>query len=187
MDRLEEAIQVIRALWTDSPASFSGRFYSVDGAHSEPRPDPIPKIMIGASGEKKSLRVVAKYADWWNDVARPLPTLQHKLDVLRTHCDDVGRDFNSVRKTLSIGTFIDKSNSRALDLAGLSNQDGTTATGRPLYNSDTTVVAGDPSAVREQYHELNEMGFDLIVTYFNDFQELSQMKLFMDEVIPEFS
>ena len=187
VDRLEEAIQVIRALWTDSPASFSGSFYSVDGAHSEPRPDPIPKIMIGASGEKKSLRVVAKYADWWNDVARPLPTLQHKLDVLRTHCDDVGRDFNSVRKTLSIGTFIDKSNSRALDLAGLSNQDGTTATGRPLYNSDTTVVVGDTSAVREQYHELNEMGFDLIVTYFNDFQELSQMKLFMDEVIPEFS
>jgi alkanesulfonate monooxygenase SsuD/methylene tetrahydromethanopterin reductase-like flavin-dependent oxidoreductase (luciferase family) len=109
------------------------------------------------------------------------------LDVLRAHCDDVNRDFNSVRKTLSIGTFIDKSNSRALDLAGLSNQDGTTATGRPLYNSDTTVVAGDTSAVREQYHELNEMGFDLIVTYFNDFQELSQMKLFMDEVIPEFS
>jgi len=187
VDRLEEAIQVIRALWTDSPASFSGSFYSVDGAHSEPRPDPIPKIMIGASGEKKSLRVVAKYADWWNDVARPLPTLQHKLDVLRAHCDDVNRDFNSVRKTLSIGTFIDKSNSRALDLAGLSNQDGTTATGRPLYNSDTTVVVGDTSAVREQYHELNEMGFDLIVTYFNDFQELSQMKLFMDEVIPEFS
>jgi alkanesulfonate monooxygenase SsuD/methylene tetrahydromethanopterin reductase-like flavin-dependent oxidoreductase (luciferase family) len=143
--------------------------------------------MIGASGEKKSLRVVAKYADWWNDVARPLPALQHKLDVLRAHCDDVGRDFNSIRKTLSIGTYIDKKHSRALDQAGLSNQDGNTATGRPLYNSDTAVIAGDPSAVRDQYHELREMGFDLIVTYFEDFQNLSAMKLFMDEVIPEFS
>lgn len=187
VDRLEEAIQVIRALWTESPASFSGRFYSVDGAHSEPRPDPVPKIMIGASGEKMGLRVVAKYADWWNDVARPLPQLQHKLDVLRSHCEDVGRDFDSIRKTLSIGTFINKNHSRALDQAGLSNQDGKSSGGRPLYNPDTTVIAGDPSAVREQYHELREMGFDLIVTYFEDFQDLTQMKLFMDEVIPEFS
>jgi len=187
VDRLEEAIQVIRALWTDSPASFSGNFYSIDGAHAEPRPVPTPKIMIGASGEKKSLRVVAKYADWWNDVARPLPVLQHKLDVLRAHCDDVGRDFNSIRKTLSIGTYIDKSHSRALEQAGLSNQDGKTATGRPLYNSDTAVIAGDPSAVREQYKELSEMGFDLIVTYFEDFQDLSAMKLFIDKVIPEFA
>ena len=143
--------------------------------------------MIGASGEKKSLRVVAKYADWWNDVARPLPALQHKLDVLRSHCEDVGRDFNSIRKTLSIGTFIDKNHSRALDQAGLNNKDGKTATGRPLYNSDTAVIAGDPSSVREQYQELSEMGFDLIVTYFENFQDLSAMKLFMDEVIPEFA
>jgi len=185
--RLEESIQVIRALWTDSPGSFSGRYYSIDGAHSEPRADPVPKIMIGASGEKKSLRVVAKYADWWNDVARPLPELQHKLDVLRTHCDEVGRDFNSIRKTLPIGTFINKQHSRALDQAGLSNQNGKASGGRPLYNSDTIGVAGDPSAVREQYHELREMGFDLIVTYLEDLHDLTQMKLFMDEVIPEFS
>ncbi len=113
--------------------------------------------------------------------------LGHKLDVLRAHCDDVGRDFNSIRKTLSIGTYIDKSHSRALEQAGLSNQDGKTATGRPLYNSDTAVIAGDPSAVREQYKELSEMGFDLIVTYFEDFQDLSAMKLFIDKVIPEFA
>jgi alkanesulfonate monooxygenase SsuD/methylene tetrahydromethanopterin reductase-like flavin-dependent oxidoreductase (luciferase family) len=143
--------------------------------------------MIGGGGEKKTLRVVAKYADWWNDVARPLPVLQHKLDVLRHHCDDVGRDFNSIRKTLSIATFIDKSHSRALERAGFGDQDGKTASGRPLYNTDTTVVAGDPSAVRDQYEELRELGFDLIVTFFEDFQDLTAMKLFMDKVIPEFS
>lgn len=187
IDRLEEAIQLIRALWTDSPASFSGRFYSVDNAYAEPRPDPIPKIMIGASGEKMALRVVAKYADWWNDVARPLPDLQHKLDVLRAHCDDVGRDFNSIRKTLSIPTFIDKSHKRALEQAGLTDQDGETAVPRTLYTAKPHVIAGDPSSVREQYLELREMGFDLIVTNFENFQELSAMKLFMDEVIPEFS
>ena len=74
-----------------------------------------------------------------------------------------------------------------LEQAGIGIQDGKTASGRPLYNSDTTVVAGDPSAVRDQYEELRELGFDLIVTFFEDFQDLSAMKLFIDEVIPEFS
>ena len=186
IDRLEEAIQLIRALWTEAPASFSGRFYSIQEAHAEPRPDPVPKIMVGGAGEKKTLRVVAKHADWWNDVARPLPELRHKLEVLRRHCDEVGRDFNSIRKTLSIATFIDKSHSRALERAGFSVRDGKTATGRPLYTRGNTAVAGDPSAVRDQYKELREMGFDLIVTFFEDFQDLSAMKLFRGEVIPRF-
>ncbi len=175
VDRLEEAIQVIRALWTDSPASFSGRFYSIDEAHAEPKPDPVPKIMIGGGGEKKTLRVVAKHADWWNDVARPFPVLKHKLQVLRTHCDKVGRDYDSIRKTLSIATFIDRKHSKAVEQVDAGGRSGQTA------------IAGDASAVREQYEELREMGFDLIVTHFDEFQDLSSMKLFMDEVIPEFS
>lgn len=175
VDRLEEAIQLIRALWTQSPASYSGRFYSVQEAQAEPRPSPVPKIMIGGGGEKKTLRVVAKHADWWNDVARPLPELRKKLDVLRKHCDETGRDFDSIRKTLSIATFIDRSHSRALEQVEVSGH-----AGQPS-------IAGDPSAVRDQYAELRELGFDLIVTFFEDFQDLSAMKLFMDEVIPEFS
>ena len=175
IDRLEEAVQLIRALWTDAPANFSGRYYRLENVHAEPRPDPQPLIMIGGGGEKKTLRVVARHADWWNDVARPLPELRHKLDVLREHCDAVGRDFDSIRKTLTIGTFIDKKHARALELSK--------ASGR----GDLTSIAGDPSAVRDQYEELRELGFDLIVTFFEDFQDLSAMKLFMDEVIPEFS
>lgn len=175
VDRLEEAIQLIKALWTDSPASYSGKFYTVDGAHAEPRPEPMPKIMIGGGGEKKTLRVVAKYADWWNDVARPVSVLRHKLDVLRNHCEEVGRDYDSIRKTLSIGTYIDRNHARAVEKSK--------ASGR----ADLTSIAGDPSAVRDQYEELHELGFDLIVTHFDDFQDLSPMKLFMDEVIPEFS
>ncbi len=175
VDRLEEAIQVIRSLWTQSPASFSGRFYSIHDAYAEPLPDPVPKIMIGGGGEKKTLRVVAKYADWWNDVARPISELKHKLEVLRKHCDDVGTDFDSIRKTLSIGTFIDRSNSSAVERSNGSGRAGQTA------------VAGDPVSVREQYEELRELGFDLIVTFFENFQDLSEMKLFMDQVIPAFN
>ena len=175
IDRMEEAILVIKALWSDAPANFAGRFYSLNNAHAEPRPDPVPPIMIGGGGERKTLRVVAKYADWWNDVARPIPDLQHKLNVLKNHCDEVGRDFHSIRKSVSIGTFIDRKHQRALDRLASSRW------------SDSTVIAGDPESVREQYGELRELGFDMVMTYFDDFQDLTEMKLFVDEVIPSFS
>ena len=174
IDRMEEAILVIKALWSDAPANFSGRYYSLNNTHAEPRPDPMPPIMIGGAGEKKTLRVVAKYADWWNDVARPVPELQHKLNVLKRHCDETGRDFHSIRKSVSIGTFIDRKHQRALDRHASSRW------------TDSTVIAGDPSSVREQFAELHELGFDMVMTYFNDFQDLTEMKLFVDEVIPSF-
>ena len=174
IDRMEEAILVIKALWSDAPANFSGRYYSLNNTHAEPRPDPMPPIMIGGAGEKKTLRVVAKYADWWNDVARPIPELQHKLNVLKRHCDETGRDFHSIRKSVSIGTFIDRKHQRALDRHASSRW------------TDSTVIAGDPVSVREQFAELHELGFDMVMTYFNDFQDLTEMKLFVDEVIPNF-
>ncbi len=175
IDRMEEAIKVIKTLWSESPASFTGRYYSVNNAHAEPLPNPMPPIMIGGAGERKTLRVVAKHADWWNDVARPVAELQHKLNVLKKHCDETGRDFHSIRKSISIGTFIDRKHSRALERA---------ATRR---SSDSVVVAGDPVSVREQYAELRELGFDMVMTYFNDFQDLTEMKLFVDDVIPSFA
>ena len=175
IDRMEEAILVIKALWSDAPANFSGRYYSLNNTHAEPRPDPTPPIMIGGAGEKKTLRVVAKYADWWNDVARPVPELQHKLNVLKRHCDETGRDFHAIRKSVSIGTFIDRKHQRALDRHASSRW------------TDSTVIAGDPVSVREQFAELHELGFDMVMTYFDDFQDLTEMKLFVDEVIPAFS
>ena len=175
IDRMEEAIKVIKTLWSESPASFTGRYYSLNNTHAEPRPDPMPPIMIGGAGEKKTLRVVAKHADWWNDVARPVAELQHKLNVLKKHCDETGRDFHSIRKSVSIGTFIDRKHQRALDRHALSRW------------TDSTVIAGDPVSVREQYGEIRELGFDMVMTYFDDFQDLTEMKLFVDEVIPAFS
>ena len=171
IDMLEEAVQVIRAMWTQAPASFEGKYYSVDNVHCEPRPDPPPPIMIGGGGEKRTLRVVARHADWWNDVSRPKDVLRHKLDVLRQHCEAEGRDFESIRKTLSIGVFIDRSHSAAVEMAGEGRE---------------TAVVGDPAAVREQFSELGEMGFDLFITSFPRFQELDDLKLFMDDVIPAF-
>jgi len=173
VDMFEEGVQIIKKMWVDSPANFRGKYYRIDNVYCEPRPDPQPILMLGGGGEKKTLKVVAQYADWWNDVMRPIPDLSQKLAVLQKHCETVGRDYNSIRKTLAPRFFIDKDHKKALRMA-----EGKNASGQ--------VIAGDPMAVCDQLYEIAEMGFDMVVTTFPKFQELDDMKLFVDEVIPRF-
>jgi len=173
VDMFEEGVQIIKKMWVDSPANFKGKYYRIDNVYCEPRPDPQPILMLGGGGEKKTLKVVAQYADWWNDVMRPIPDLSQKLAVLQKHCETVGRDYNTIRKTLAPRFFIDKDHKKALRMA-----EGKNASGQ--------VIAGDPMAVCDQLYEIAEMGFDMVVTTFPKFQELDDMKLFVDEVIPQF-
>ena len=173
VDMFEEGVQIIKKMWVDSPANFKGKYYRIDKVYCEPRPDPQPILMLGGGGEKKTLKVVAQYADWWNDVMRPIPDLSRKLAILQKHCETVGRDYNSIRKTLAPRFFIDKDHKKALRMAESKNASG-------------QVIAGDPMAVCDQLYEIAEMGFDMVVTTFPKFQELDDMKLFVDEVIPQF-
>ena len=174
-EMLEEGLQVIKAMWRDAPANFSGKHYHIDNAFCEPRPDPPPILLIGGAGEKYTLPVVARHADWWNDLMRPPGDQQRKLDSLRRHCETEGRDFSSIRKTISIRLYLDRSHKKALEMAG------------DKINSAQPPVAGDPSAVREQLARLGEMGFDFGIMTFPRFQELDDMKLFVDEVMPAFA
>ena len=93
LDMLEEAVQVCRAMFTGDDVSFTGAHYRLDHARNLPRPVQAggPKIMIGGGGEKRTLRLVAQYADKCN-VTGDVTTLARKIDVLRRHCADVGRD-----------------------------------------------------------------------------------------------
>jgi F420-dependent oxidoreductase-like protein len=93
MDRLEEAVQICRAMFRDERPSFEGRYYSIDEAWNVPRPIQAggPPILIGGSGEKRTLRLVARFADLCN-ITGDADTVRHKVSVLRDHCDAVGRD-----------------------------------------------------------------------------------------------
>jgi F420-dependent oxidoreductase-like protein len=107
LDRLEEAVQIARGMFTGATTSFSGTYYRVDEVKNLPRPirpDGIP-IMIGGGGEKRTLRLVARYADACN-VSGDLDTVRHKLDVLRQHCADVGRDPAEIRNTRLSSLFL---------------------------------------------------------------------------------
>jgi F420-dependent oxidoreductase-like protein len=100
MDRLEEAVQICRAMFTEETPTFDGRYYRVHGVHNVPRPIQPggPRIMIGGSGEKRTLKLVAQYADLCN-ITGDAAGVRHKLDVLRGHCDAVGRDPSEIATT----------------------------------------------------------------------------------------
>ena len=100
LDRLEEAVQICRAMFTEEAPSFHGRYYRVEEVRNVPRPlrPGGPPIMIGGGGERRTLRLVAQYADRCN-VSGDLDTVRHKLSVLRDHCAAVGRDPSDITTT----------------------------------------------------------------------------------------
>ena len=99
-ERLEEAIQICLQMWSDNNGAYAGKHYQLAETLCSPMPvsSPRPRIMIGGSGEKKTLRLVAQYADACNIFGSP-EEVAHKVDVLRRHCDAVGRDPNEIEVT----------------------------------------------------------------------------------------
>jgi alkanesulfonate monooxygenase SsuD/methylene tetrahydromethanopterin reductase-like flavin-dependent oxidoreductase (luciferase family) len=104
---LREALQVIKAMWTQERAQFAGSYYNLRAAINEPKPvqKPHPPIWIGGAGEKVTLKLVAQYGDACNFNA-DVETVRHKLNVLREHCESVGRDYDSVLKTIEFYTIL---------------------------------------------------------------------------------
>lgn len=99
-ERLEETLQIAAQMWSDDDGAFKGRHYVLEETICSPKPvsQPRPRIMIGGGGERKTLRLVARYADACN-IPRSVEDLRRKLDVLRRHCDDVGRDYDAIERT----------------------------------------------------------------------------------------
>ncbi|MGV9611519.1 LLM class F420-dependent oxidoreductase [Nocardia xishanensis] len=99
-ERLEETLRICGQMW--DPANngpFDGKHYQLAETICSPQPINRPKVMIGGGGERKTLRLVAQYADACNLFGTP-QEVEHKLDVLRRHCDEVGRDYDEIRKTI---------------------------------------------------------------------------------------
>lgn len=109
-ERLEEAIQICLQMWSDSEAPYEGRYYHLERTLNSPQSlqRPHPYLMIGGGGEKKTLRLVAQYADACNISAGP--EAARKLGVLREHCDAAGRDYDRIEKTTMM--IIDPSTSK---------------------------------------------------------------------------
>jgi F420-dependent oxidoreductase-like protein len=101
-ERLEETLQVCRQMWSDDDGAYAGRHYQLAETVCVPPPvqQPRPPILIGGSGERKTLRLVARYADACNLFAQGPDVVRHKLEVLRGHCDEAGTDYDAIQKTV---------------------------------------------------------------------------------------
>ena len=143
---LRESLQVIKAMWTEEHPTFDGRYYHVRGAINEPKPvqKPHPPIWIGGGGEKVTLKLVAQYGDACNFNA-DVETVRHKLEVLREHCETVGRDYDSVLKTLEFYSILGDSREIdrvAADAARRSGQDESFIRSWHRLHGDADRIAG---------------------------------------------
>jgi F420-dependent oxidoreductase-like protein len=176
--RLEEAVQIIRKMWTEQPASFAGKFYQVRDAHCNPQPiqKPHPPILIGGSGERKTLRIVAQYGDACN-LFGSSERAKKKLAVLREHCRDVGRDYNSILKT-KLGTVtIDKDRGTARKRVEERFKEV------PEQMVKEFAICGNPEDVRRQVEAFRDVGIEYLILSFEPQRELETMNLFADEVV----
>jgi len=101
-EMLEETLQICQQMWSDNDGPYTGKHYQLAETICVPQPIRRPPILIGGGGEKKTLRLVAQYADVWNSTDSEIDVLTHKIDVLTRHCDTVGRDVAEIRKTVGV-------------------------------------------------------------------------------------
>lgn len=103
-EMLEETLRICRQMWSEDDGPFHGKHYQLAETICAPQPIRRPPILIGGDGEKKTLRLVAQYADVWNSTVTDVDELERKIEVLNRHCDAVGRDPGEIRKT--VGLFV---------------------------------------------------------------------------------
>jgi len=176
LKRLREAVQIILAMWTQEEASFEGTYYQVKGAINQPKGVQKPHIplLIGGGGEKVTLRLVAQYGDACN-VGGDIATIKHKFTVLKQHCDELGRDYNSIRRT----TLID-------DCAIAETEEAAIAKLTPAQRNDLeslrqTELIGTPAMIRQRLKELEEAGVQEIIIRFVDAAKLESVRMFAQE------
>jgi F420-dependent oxidoreductase-like protein len=182
MDRLEEAVQICRAMFTEEKATFDGRYYRVKDAINNPRPirpDGIP-IMIGGSGEKRTLRAVARYADICNIFGTP-DEVRHKLDVLEQHCATEGRDPATINKTklgtLFIGRDHDEAQRKLVDQLAERGMDWNALDDATRAQLTAMFHVGGPDEIAGEVKSYLDAGIDGLIFNLIDAHDLESVAL----------
>ena len=160
ISRLEEALQICRAMFREEAPTFEGRFYRIEGALNFPRPiQPNgPPIMIGGGGEQRTLKLVAQYADMCN-IFGDVATVRHKIDVLERHCQTVGRDPRTIIKT-RLGTLLIRKTDAEAERVFQQ------VLNRPGINQEyvrSVLMVGGPDRIAEQAQQLLDAGLDGLI------------------------
>ncbi|QBD82647.1 LLM class F420-dependent oxidoreductase [Ktedonosporobacter rubrisoli] len=174
--RLREAVKLIHAMWTLDEADFAGQYYQIQGAINQPRGEQKPHIplLIGGSGEQVTLKLVAQYADMCNISNADIAVLEQKLEVLKRHCEAIGRDYNDIRRTLLINCTIGETEEEALEKVP-----GRTRAQLEVVNRQS--LLGTPEMIRARLEEYEEAGIQEVILWFPDAIKLDAVQLFASE------
>jgi alkanesulfonate monooxygenase SsuD/methylene tetrahydromethanopterin reductase-like flavin-dependent oxidoreductase (luciferase family) len=172
VEQLEDTLEIIKRMWTEpGQVSFSGKHYSVVNAYCEPKPDPLPPIIVGTGGTKAML-LAAKYADWWNRSDANFAEYKTKVDVLHQHCRTIGRDPASIRKTwfgrLSLGRTHDEALQR----------------GSGRWTPDNAFV-GTTREVTDSLKQFIDVGCDYFMVEVLDVDRPDVQGMLLNDVLPK--
>jgi alkanesulfonate monooxygenase SsuD/methylene tetrahydromethanopterin reductase-like flavin-dependent oxidoreductase (luciferase family) len=178
---LRETVDIVKLMWSEPDATYNGTFFSVDGAQCDPKPvqQPHPPIWIGGGGEQLTLRVVARQADRSNFGGKP-HEFAHKCEVLKGHCAAVGRDYDEIIKTWSPEIFIREDEQEIID-------GGTRSFwGEPYESWRDGNLVGTPEQIAEKLGIYADLGCGGVVPWMADFPGTETLRLFAEQVMPEF-
>jgi F420-dependent oxidoreductase-like protein len=179
---MRETIEITKLMWSEADASYEGRIHSVTGAQCDPKPlqDPHPPIWIGGGGEQLTLRVVARHADRSNFGGKP-EEFAHKCEVLKSHCADVGRDYDEIVKTWAPDLFLRETEDE------LRAADPQSQWGEPFDSWQAGNLVGTPEQVADKLRTYVDLGLGGVVPWCRDFPDDTSLRLFAEKVMPEFS
>ena len=193
LGELDEAIQIMRMMWSEGEASFEGEHYTIDGAICQPKPiqDPMIPIWVAGGGERYTLATAARYADYTN-FGGTLETFIQKSEVLEQHCAREGRDFASITRTANFNVLIGENTSqidaaeRAMRTRFATVLDDPDLAMNRLFGGIGSVV-GTPDQIIEHLKAYEAAGMDYAIIYFSEAAYTTDgMDLFAREVMPAF-
>ncbi len=178
---LNESVEIVRSMWTQTETDYDGRYYKVSRANCDPKPlqQPHPPIWIGGGGEQLTLRVVAKYADYSNFGGKP-EEWKRKREILKGHCAAVGRDEETIGKTWSPEVFI-RSTEAEVVAAGTKS-----LWGEPFEAWRDANLVGTPEQVSEKIQAYVDLGCTGFIPWCPDYPSTETMELFAQHVMPNF-
>lgn len=171
VEELEETLQIVKALWHDKQATVEGKHYQVRNAYSEPKPDPIPTIMIGGS-KPRMLRLIARHADWWNVSWTGIEDFRFQVATCEKACNEVGRDSATLRRTWFGGCICAPTEAevKTLNVIGMSS---------------ANAFVGTPEQILEQMQPFLDLGVDYFMFNCGGFPQLTTLETLVSEVLPK--
>jgi alkanesulfonate monooxygenase SsuD/methylene tetrahydromethanopterin reductase-like flavin-dependent oxidoreductase (luciferase family) len=182
LEQLDETATILKLLWSEGQPSFSGKHYRLDATYCEPKPVRRPPILIGGGGEKVLLRLAARHADVWNNLAVHQNDLAPKVAKLREHCAAVGRDPAEIRVSQQCLVVIgeNEADARAKSEKAAAIYGGHMGAGGPL------AIAGTAEQCIEKIEAHVALGCTMLVMEFFGRDVREPARLFAERVLPRF-